>query len=86
MKDFMRGFHNAMRDFRLIVSLTWLRSRKVVCRHEFRGCDIGRRDETGKLDWACHKCGKVYRMEYGLQASSFGTITGPWGGKPKEER
>jgi RNase P subunit RPR2 len=60
------------------------RLRRMFCHHLFRGCDMGRRDESGKLDWACHKCGKVYRFDYGLQANDVGTITGPWGHPTKE--
>jgi hypothetical protein len=29
------------------------------------------------LQWPCAKCGKVFAMNYGLQAP--GEITGPWG-------
>jgi len=49
------------------------------CRHIFSGKDLGVRDETGRLDWPCCKCGKVYRFKYGLQASDYGKIIGPWG-------
>lgn len=55
----------------------WLK--RKLCKHVFAGPDMGIRDDTGWLDWPCKKCGKVYRVEYGLQVCDFGEITGPWG-------
>jgi hypothetical protein len=53
----------------------WLR--RLLCRHNFRICDMGHRDEKGWLLWPCCKCDYVARVEYGLQVGDFGTITGP---------
>ncbi len=58
--------------------LTALRQR--WCHHQFRGVDMQGRNSHGLLVWPCHKCGMVWRGEYGLLAP--GTITGPWGGTP----
>ena len=49
----------------------------AACAHVFRGIDMQPRDSDGLLPWPCSKCGKVFRMEYGLLAP--GEITGPWG-------
>lgn len=51
--------------------------RQRCCAHVFRGIDMQPRDSDGLLPWPCSKCGKVFRMEYGLLAP--GEITGPWG-------
>lgn len=55
--------------------LTWLRQRR--CWHEFRGVEMQGRDGNGLLVWQCHKCGMVWRGQYGFHAP--GKITGPWG-------
>ncbi len=39
-----------------------------ICRHEFDLAQMGRRNAAGLLRWPCHKCRKVFEMEYGLQA------------------
>ena len=49
-----------------------------VCKHVFRGPDMGSRVD-GTLEWPCSKCGKVFEFEYGLQAMDHGKILGPWG-------
>jgi len=45
----------------------WIRLKQLFCTHVYDIAQIGSRDETGWLDWPCHKCGKIARVEYGLQ-------------------
>lgn len=54
------------------------RLRQFFCRHVFVGLDLQPRSADGKVTWPCSKCGKVYRVDYGLQISDFGRIAGPW--------
>lgn len=51
--------------------------RQRWCRHQFRGVDLTRRDESGLVRWPCGRCGKVFTAPYGL-AAAHGSITGPW--------
>ncbi len=55
----------------------WRWWRRWRCKHEFRGVDIGKRDESGYVHWPCHKCGYVARVQFGFQVP--GKIVGPWG-------
>jgi RNase P subunit RPR2 len=41
--------------------------------HSMHLGDMGHRDETGYLTWACQRCGEVQRVPYGLAVS--GQIT-----------
>lgn len=55
----------------------WVALKQRYCHHVFRGVDIVPRDEHSTMSWPCSKCGKMFRLEYGLLAP--GEITGPWG-------
>lgn len=46
------------------------------CKHVFRGVDMAPRNDQGVVKWSCCKCGKVFDLQYGLEAP--GRITGPW--------
>lgn len=56
-----------------------LARKQRLCRHEFHGRDmVTRKQPTDRVKWPCHKCGKVFDVEYGLQVEQFGKIIGDW--------
>ena len=61
-----------------LVSKYIIKFKQSRCKHVFIGIDMGHRDSSGYLDWACSKCGKIFVVEYGLQIMNYGKISGPW--------
>jgi len=48
---------------------------KPPCKHEFILDEIGVRDKiTNSVDWKCHKCNKVFNVEYGVLIVKYGKI------------
>lgn len=43
-----------------------VRVKRVFCKHEFNIYDSPGRDAEGMLDWPCYRCGKIFRVPYGL--------------------
>lgn len=75
MKELLRKPTDAIRRKFARLLLTRHRDR---CHHVFIGLEMGCRDESGYLDWACSKCGKVFREECGLDFRKHGDLCGPW--------
>jgi len=74
---------------RLISALTlyWAGSemlclKYLFCTHEFDLPQIGKRGPDGTLTWPCHKCGKPFQVEYGLQVK--GKIINSAQSKPRK--
>jgi transposase-like protein len=52
--------------------------KQKFCKHEFKGKDMEKRDESGIVRWPCHKCKKVFSAEYGLKILENGKCIGEW--------